>query len=290
MRHRQEEPMDLGLGRKVVFITGASGGIGWATAEAFAEEGARLALHGHRSFQALRTRAEERWNAEQAFAYACDLSEPEGIARAMEAAAAQFGRIDVCIANAGIWHAESVRLDQMPTERFRETIAVNLLGAAWTARAFLRVLTDRGPRPGEHGASLLFIGSTAGRFGERGHSDYSATKAGLYGLVRTLKNEIVQIDPRGRVNMIEPGWTVTEMARPALQDPEALPRAVRTMPLQQVGTAKDIARAAVFLSSPTAAQHISGEVLTIAGGMEGRVQWELQEIDGTAVRRRSGLE
>jgi 3-oxoacyl-[acyl-carrier protein] reductase len=207
----------------------------------------------------------------------------------MEGAAATFGRVDVCIANAGTWHPDNQRLDQMTPERFRETISVNLLGAAWTARAFLRVLAAAGPRDDGHGASLLFIGSTAGRFGERHHSDYSAAKAGLYGLVRSLKNEIVQIDPRARINMIEPGWTRTEMARPALSDPAALGRAVRTMPLQQIGTAADIARAAVFLSSPTASQHISGEVLTIAGGMEGRVQWEPGEIDVAAIKGRSGL-
>lgn len=282
--------MDLALRDKVVFITGASGGIGWATAEAFAAEEARLALHGHKHFKALRTRAEERWTADRAFVYACDLSDPDPIVAAMEGAVASFGRIDICIANAGIWHSASQRLDQMSPERFRQTISVNLLGAAWTARAFLHCLARTGPREDGHGASLLFIGSTAGRFGERGHCDYAVTKAGLYGLVRSLKNEIVQIDSRARVNMIEPGWTLTEMARPALDAPESFQRAVRTMPLRQIATAEDIARSTVFLSSPTAAQHISGEILTIAGGMEGRVQWEQQQVDVEEIKRRAGLQ
>lgn len=277
--------MDLGLRDRVVFITGASGGIGGALATSFAEEGAKLVLHGHHHFAELRERAMSRWPAERTLLLGFDVSDPEQTSQAMSAAAARFGRVDVCIANAGIWPSTTERLDELAAERFRRTIEVDLLGAAWTARAFMRTLAATAPRD-DCGASLLFIGSTAGRFGERGHSDYSAAKAGLYGLVRSLKNEIVTIDPRGRVNMIEPGWTMTEMARDALKAPDALTRVARTMALRQVARANDIAQAALFLSSPAAAAHVSGEVLTIAGGMEGRLLWERREIDPDAILRR----
>jgi 3-oxoacyl-[acyl-carrier protein] reductase len=165
-------------------------------------------------------------------------------------------------------------------------ISTNLLGTAWTARAFLRTLDRVGPRKDGLGAALLFIGSTAGRFGERDHADYSMSKAGMYGLIRSLKNEITRIDPYGRVNMIEPGWTATHMARPALEDPEQVRQAVRTMAVRQIGRAKDIAHAAVFLCSPVLARHVSGEVLTVAGGMEGRLLWKEHEIDFDEVRSR----
>ncbi len=101
-----------------------------------------------------------------------------------------------------------------------------------------------------------------------------------------MKNEIVDVDPYARVNLIEPGWTVTHMARPALEQPGVISKVVRTMPLRQLGRAQDVARAALFLASPAASRHVSGEVISVAGGMEGRVQWEASDVDESAIRRR----
>jgi len=284
--------MDLGLTDRVALITGASGGIGQALAEAFAAEGARLALVAFRQWAALEARVADGWPCapERALALPADVSDPAQIEAAMRQAEARFGRVDHCVVNAGIWVPRAERLDAMAPARARATLEVNLFGALWTARAFLQSLVRTGPRAAGEGASLTFIGSTAGRFGERGNVDYAASKAALYGIVRSLKNEIVTIDPGARVNLIEPGWTVTAMARGALTAPDAIPRIARTMALRQLATGADIAHAAVFLASPTAARHVSGEVLTIAGGMEGRLLWEEAEIDAAAIRRRAGLE
>jgi 3-oxoacyl-[acyl-carrier protein] reductase len=280
--------MDLKLADKVVLVTGASGGIGRAIAEAFAGEGARLALFGNTRGRELETWREAQGFRERAASYDVDLTRPAEVDAAFERAAGSFGRIDVCVACAGVWPPEAQRLDELPVERVRRTIDVDLLGAIWTARAFLRVLAKHGPRPDGHGAALVFIGSTAGRFGEAGHADYAAAKAALRGLALTLKNEIVALDPYGRVNVVEPGWTVTPMARAALADPSSVARVVRTMPLRQLARPEDIARAVVLLASPGASRHVSGEVLTVAGGMEGRVCWEAAEVDPAAVRSRLG--
>ncbi|MFT5478386.1 MAG: 3-oxoacyl-[acyl-carrier protein] reductase, partial [Planctomycetota bacterium] len=155
-----------------------------------------------------------------------------------------------------------------------------------TARAFMQCLARTGPRADGHGASLIFTGSTAGHFGERGHADYAASKAGLTGLMMTLKNEIVLLDRYARVNVVEPGWTVTEMARRSIQEPGVVERVVQTMPVRQLGRARDIARTTAFLASPSAARHISGQVITVAGGMEGRILWEQDQVDGDQVRQR----
>lgn len=275
--------MDLGLAGKTVFITGAGGGIGWATAQVFASEGANLALSAHTSIGQLKRRLQAgRWK-ETALALEADVTDPLALEAAFERALAVFGRVDVCVVNAGVWPPPAVRLDEMAVERVELTLSTNLLGALWTSRAFLRALARTGPSPEGNGACLVFIGSTAGRFGERGHADYSASKAGLYGLVRTLKNEIVEIDPRARVNMVEPGWTATEMARPALAEPGVVESVLRTMALRQLARPEDIGRAVALLASPAAGRHITGEVLTVAGGMEGRVLWEEEEIDPRGV-------
>ncbi len=278
--------MDMKLADKVVFITGASGGIGRALAEAFAAEGALLALHGRSHFEDLERYVGEQPWAARARCVRADVSSASEMTTALRRAAEAFSRVDVCIANAGLWPRPAQPLHEIPEERVRATLDANLFGAIFTARAFLGELQRSGPRADGHGASLVFIGSTAGRFGERGHSDYAVAKAGLYGLVRTLKNEIVHVDPYGRVNMIEPGWTVTHMVRKELQVPGVIAKVTSTMPLRQLARAADVARAAVFLSSPATARQISGEVLTIAGGMEGRVQWSPAEVDEDAVRNR----
>jgi len=278
--------MDLQLANKTVWITGASGGIGRAMAEAFAEEGANVVLHGHSQLDELRAWLEVQPWRERALAVGADVRRQEEVAAAVDAARDHFGRLDVAIANAGVWPAEDAPLWELDPERVRHTLDVNLFGALWTAREFLRGLAADGPRPDGHGACLLFTGSTAGEFGERGHVDYATAKAGLVGLVRTLKNEIVKVDPWGRVNLIQPGWTVTEMARKSLDEPGVAQRVVRTMPLRQIGRAADIARTACYLASPFAARHVSGQTITVAGGMEGRVLWEEHEVDRDEVLRR----
>jgi 3-oxoacyl-[acyl-carrier protein] reductase len=278
--------MDLALKDKVVLVTGASGGIGSALAEGFAAEGAKLVLHAGSKLAEL-----ERWIAaqpwrERALAVQAEISDCASVERMFAAAATKFGRVDCVIANAGRWTPEFALVHQASEARIRSNLETNLFGALWTARAFLATLARTGPRADGAGASLVLIGSTAGRFGEKGHAEYAVGKAGLYGILTSIKNEIVALDPFARVNLIEPGWTVTRMALPSLEQPGVITAVVRTMPLRQLARPEDIARAALFLCSPAAARHVSGQVLTVAGGMEGRVQWETREVDESAVRAR----
>jgi 3-oxoacyl-[acyl-carrier protein] reductase len=278
--------MDLALQGRTVLITGASGGIGRALAEAFAGEGAQLVLTGNSQFAEL-----ERWLASSklpaAVAVRADTTVPAQIEAACEAGRARFGRVDACIANAGRWTSEFALMHRASEARIRANLETNLFGTIWTARAFLKTLERTGPRPDGTGACLVLIGSTAGRFGEKGHAEYAAGKAAMHGLMRSLKNEIVELDPFGRVNLIEPGWTVTHMARAALEEPGVIAKVVRTMPLRQLGRAQDVARAALYLCSPALARHVSGEAITVAGGMEGRTQWERDQIDEAAIRARA---
>lgn len=280
--------MNLGLGGRAVFVTGASGGIGRAVAEVLGEEGAHVVLHGHSQVDALKAWVQDQpWSA-RALVVQADVTDPESLERAFKDATDRFGPLHGCVANAGIWPPEDTPLADMDPSRLRRTLDVNLTGAMWTSRAFLRSIRATGPAESGIGAAMVYTGSTAAKFGEKGHCDYAASKAGLYGLMRSLKNEIVDIDPYGRVNVVDPGWTVTEMTAKNLDEPGVVEAVVRTMPLQQLARAADIARALVLLLSPVASRHITGEIVTVAGGMEGRVLHEADTVDGDAVRARLG--
>lgn len=269
-----------------VLITGASGGIGEAIAEAFAEEGANLALHAHRHPERLEDLVGLQGWGSRAVVGNADLREAGALDGLIEQARDAFGRVDVLIANAGIWPAEARPLHELDPERIREVLEVNLLGAIYSCRSFVAELAARGPRVDGRGASVCLIGSTAGHFGEAGHLAYAASKAGLYGLMRTLKNEVVELDPFARVNLVEPGWTVTPLAEATLAAPGTIEDACATMPLRQLARPADIARAVAFLSAPGLARHVSGEVLRVAGGMEGRRLWTPEQIDPAVVRSR----
>lgn len=280
--------MNSQLGGLNVCITGAGGGIGQALARAFAGEGCGLSLHEGRTRGRLPDAlVEELERADvEVHRWSGDVREEEVVARGVQEGAEALGGLDLCIVNAGIWPDAALPLHEQPSQRIREVLEINLLGAMWTARAFTSALARRGPRADGRGASLCFIGSTAGRFGEAGHAEYATTKAAMMGLVRSLKNELVQIDPYARVNMVEPGWTVTPMARAALDQPGTVARVVASMPVRQLARPEDIARAALVLSAPGLSRHVSGEVLTVAGGMEGRTLWTPDQIDEDEIRAR----
>ncbi len=257
--------MDAGLTDRTFLITGAGGGIGAETARAFASEGASLVLHYRR-------------NRADAFALAKELAVPSAVVQADVAsesdvdrmyaeALASFPRLDGVVVNAGIWIADEVPLHRMTLAQWQKTMDTDLTGAFLTCRGFLRHLADS---PREE-ASIVFVASTAALFGEENHADYSAAKAAMaYGMTRSLKNEIVRLAPRGRVNCVCPGWVMTLMAAESMADPAAVNRVTATMALRKIATPEDVARAVVFLSSSRLSGHLSGTILPIAGGMEGR--------------------
>jgi 3-oxoacyl-[acyl-carrier protein] reductase len=253
--------VETGLAGKGVLVTGASGGIGSACARAFAAEGARVAVHYHRGTGRAHALAEEIGAAVVAPA---DLtSEPE-VDRLFATVAETLGAIDVCAAVAGVWPSADTPVWELGLERFEATLRQNLTATFLTARGFLREVEKNG-----HG-SLVLVGSTAGVFGEAGHADYAAAKAAIQvGLLRSLKNEIVRVAPGGRVNAVAPGWTESSMTR-GLVDPDDVRRISRTMSLRKVAQPEDIAAQVVVLASDLLSGHVSGQLVVVAGGMEGR--------------------
>lgn len=264
--------MDAGLSDRCVLVTGASGGLGQAAARALAAEGAGLVLHYHTRKEPVQELA--RQIAAPSVVVRADLRD-EAQAGAMFAEALRtFPRIDAIVVNAGIWNPEHVPLHEMTLAQWLETMDTDLTSAFLTCRAFLRHLADV-PR---ESASIVLVGSTAAMFGEADHADYAAAKAGLaWGLTLSLKNEIVRLAPRGRVNCVCPGWTDTPMAAACTADPQAVERATATMSLRKIARPEDVAAAIVFLTSERLAGHITGAIVPVTGGMEGRLLHPLQE-------------
>ena len=250
--------METGLRNKRVLVTGGSGGIGSACVRAFLAEGARVAVHYNRG----------RDRAEAAGGHAVvggDLTEEEHVEEVFLEAREALGGLDVCVAAVGVWPSEDVPVWELTLERWEETLRANLTATFLTARAFLREVRQNG-----HG-SLVLISSTAGIFGEAGHADYAAAKSAIAGgFLLSVKNELTRIAPLARVNAIAPGWTESPMTRGHV-DPEQVRAVSRTMALRKIAQPEDVARQVIVLASDEISGHVTGQVVTVAGGMEGRV-------------------
>jgi 3-oxoacyl-[acyl-carrier protein] reductase len=253
--------VDTGLAGKAVLVTGGAGGIGSECVRAFAAEGARVVVHYNTSRERAEALAEELPGA---VAIGADLTNEGEVDSLFTRAREELGGIDVCAAVAGVWPRDDEPVWRLSLARWEDVLRANLTATFLTARGFLREVERSG-----HG-NLVLVGSTAGRFGEAGHADYAAAKSAIQvGLLLSLKNEIVRIAPAGRVNAVAPGWTYSPMTRGAL-DPAVVERISRTMALRKVAMAEDIARAVVVLASDELSGHVTGELVTVAGGMEGR--------------------
>ncbi|MHA1481358.1 MAG: SDR family NAD(P)-dependent oxidoreductase, partial [Candidatus Thorarchaeota archaeon] len=245
--------MDIGFQGKHVVVTGASSGIGFDTTSLFLTEGAKVTACYNSEQRHLATLSEsypERLNVVKV-----DVRIESEVESLFTKANAVFGRVDVTVANAGIANHEGVAVHEMSKEQWQNTLAVNLTGVFLCAKHFFANL-KKYPKDD---ASLVLVGSTAGVFGEAWYCDYSASKAGLRGLLMSLKNEIVHLAQRGRVNLVNPGWTLTPMAEGALSDKAMLSRIIQTIPLRKVAIPSDITHAILYISSDKLAGHVSGQ-------------------------------
>ena len=253
--------METGLDGKVVLVTGGAGGIGQAICRAFAAEGARVVVHHHSSSDAAKSLAEEIGGID----VGADLRDDGEALTMVRGIVSELGGLDVCIANAGHYPNTSKPFWEIDAEHWASTLDSNLGVAVNTSRAFL------GHAAGNGRGSLVLIGSTAGIYGESGHSGYPTAKGAITsGLLMTLKNDVSRIGS-GRVNAVAPGWTGTPKKVEHGIDDGLLERATATMPLKKLATPEDVARAVVILSSDEISGHVTGQVIAVAGGMEGRL-------------------
>jgi len=242
------------LDGKVAIVTGASSGIGVAFAQALAEAGADVVLGARRVDKLADTAALVESTGRRALTVATDVADPEQCQALVDAAMAEFGRVDVLVNNAGVGTA--VPATHETPEQFRSVIDVNLNGCYWMAQACGRVM--------QPGSSIINISSVLGiTTGGLPQAAYSASKAGLNGLTRDLAQQ--WMERKGiRVNSIAPGFFQSEMTDTY---PDGyLDLAMMRVPARRKGDPAELAATVVFLASP-AAGYITGQTLPVDGGM-----------------------
>ncbi|THH16241.1 hypothetical protein EW146_g4357 [Bondarzewia mesenterica] len=257
----------------------ASGGIGLDTTRIFLEQGANVTAHFRTSDATLQPLL-DTYGSEHLHLASASLShelDVRALFIALTSSDNPFGPIEILIVNHGEYASADAPVKDMTLDQWNNTIKSNLTSSFLVVREYLLALEKGikgGIEEGQFGqrAAIILVGSTAGKYGEAGHADYSASKSAMmYGLTLSLKNEIVRIAPKGRVNCVAPGWTKTPMAADALQQPMIMYRALATTPLKKVAEPNDIANQIVLLASSTVSGHVTGQVLMIEGGMEGRL-------------------
>lgn len=249
-----------GLNGRVVVITGGGGGIGSATAKRFGEEGARVAVFDIDGAAAAAAAADILAAGGTAQAFTCDITDRDGIARAVGVVEAAFGPVEILINNAG-WDVFRPFLKTIPAE-WERLIAINLIGALNMHHAVLPGMVER--RFGR----VVNIASDAGRVGSSGEAVYAACKAGLLGFSKTLAREHARHGIT--VNVVCPGPTDTALFdeyRKGAGDPVKLEEAFRrAIPMGRIGQPADLPGAICFFASDDAG-YVTGQVLSVSGGL-----------------------
>ncbi|HEX5236522.1 MAG TPA: SDR family oxidoreductase [Silvibacterium sp.] len=258
----------LSLEGKGVLITGGSRGIGAAAVRLFHQAGARVAFNYRTARAAAESLAKEI--GEDCIAIEQDLSSAEQGRALIGKVVAEFGRIDILIANHGVWPPDDTPIAGMREEQWRTTLAVNLDSVFGLTQASVAQMLrqersepeipDVPPPAAGH---IVFVSSTAGQRGEAKHADYAASKGAIISLTKSLSSELA---PQGiSVNCVAPGWVETDMSAPALNDPATCARVFSGIPQGRVARPMEIAGPILFLCTPYAG-FISGEILNVNGG------------------------
>jgi 3-oxoacyl-[acyl-carrier protein] reductase len=243
--------MKIDLTGRVALVTGSTRGIGRSIAEALAECGARVAIVGRDAAKAQEVATQI---SPEARGFGCDVADVASVTALVSAAEGAFGSLDILVNNAGLTR-DNIML-RLKDEDWDAVIDANLRGAFAATRAAMRGMMKR------RWGRIINIASVVGLVGNKGQSNYAASKAGLIGLTKAVAKEFASRNIL--VNAIAPGFIETDMTN--AMTPEARAALLASIPLERLGSPKDVAAMVAFLASEHAG-YITGQVLVVDGGM-----------------------
>lgn len=240
---------------KTAVITGGTRGIGLAIAKHFTNAGADVALIATKCSESAETAvAELAVTGRKVKLYACDVRDNACVEQTAAKISEEFGRVDILVNNAGI--TRDGLLPGLSEEDVNDVIDVNLKGAIWVTKAFIRAMAK------QRSGVILNVSSVVGLMGNSGQTNYAASKAGIIGFTKSVAKEYGRRNIR--CNAIAPGYIATEMT--AALSAEQTGKIAGSLPLGRLGKPDDVAKLALFLASDMA-DYITGEVIAVDGGM-----------------------
>lgn len=251
----------LSLSGKVALISGGSRGIGAATVRMFSKAGAKV-VFSYRSAAAQAETLVQECGAHLCYAVSANLDNADSGQVLVAESVKHFGRLDVLVANHGVWPADDVPIEKMTTQQWRSTLSINLDGVFGLVKHAVAQMKSQ-PRKDTATGHIVLISSTSGQRGEAFHADYSATKGAVISLTKSLAAELATAGIY--VNCVAPGWVDTDMSAGALADPKTGAEIRRTIPLGRAAKPEEIAAPVLFLCTEHAA-FITGEIFNVNGG------------------------
>jgi glucose 1-dehydrogenase len=256
--------MEKLLANQVALITGASSGIGYGVAQALAAAGAAVVLNYHSHAEAAEKLAEEIRNAGgAALAVQANVSDPSQIEQMFDACRAEFGTVDIVVANSGMQKDSAIA--DMTLDDWQAVIGTNLTGQFLTAQAAVKEFRRRGPGTVSKAlGKIICMSSVHEIIPWAGHVNYAASKGGIQMFMKSLAQEVAP--ERIRVNSIAPGAIRTPINKSAWDSDAALKKLLELIPYGRVGNVEDIGNAAVWLASDQS-DYVVGTTLFVDGGM-----------------------
>ena len=248
----------ISLAGKAALITGGSRGIGAAAVKLFAQAGADVVFNYNKAKDAAAlVEAEAGKHGTRVEAFKADVGRHADNKKLVDQTVARLGRIDILVANAGVWNVEDQPIEKMTEKQWDEMVRINLK-SVYSVVHFAAAHMIK-----QKSGKIIPISSTAGQRGESFHTHYGATKGAVISFTKGLA---IELAPHGiLVNSVAPGWVATDMSNPVLETRAGQKMASSSIPLGRPATAEEIAGPILFLASDLA-NFMTGEIINVNGG------------------------
>ena len=248
----------ISLAGKAALITGGSRGIGAAAVKLFAEAGADVIFNYNKAREAAQQIEQEAGkHGTRVEAFKADVGRHADNKKLVDFAISRLGRLDIVVANAGVWNVEDLPIEKMSEKQWDDMMRINLKSVYSVIHFCVPQMIK------QKSGRIIPITSTAGQRGESLHTHYGASKGGVISFVKGLAIELARHNIL--VNSVAPGWVATDMSKPVLNTKAGGKAIVSAIPLGRAGTAEEIAGPILFLASDLA-NFLTGEIINVNGG------------------------